>query len=133
MTQSKFLGIFEGTQPKLSINYCEIYLIGDFNINLFKNGKYVFDKSSINNKNEKQPPRGVPRKSVLKIRSIFTGEHPWRSVISTTLLCNFIEITLRHGCSLNLQHIFRATFLKNTYGWLLLKNLDSFTKWPCSS
>ena len=71
MTQSKFLGIFEGTQPKLSTNYREIYLIGDF---------------------------------------------------------NFIEITLRHGCSLNLQHIFRATFLKNTYGWLLLKNLDSFTK-----
>ena len=112
MTQSKFLGIFEGTQPKLSKNYREIYLIGNFNINLFKNGKYVFDKSSSNNKNQKQLPRGVRRKSVLKMRSIFTAEHPCRSVISTTLLCNFIDITLWHGWSLNLQHIFRELFLR---------------------
>ena len=35
---------------------------------------------------------------------------------------NFIEITLRHGCSpVNLQHIFRTTFPKNTAGRLLLK------------
>ena len=32
-----------------------------------------------------------------------------------------IEITLRHGCSLvNLLHIFRTTFTKNTSRWLLL-------------
>ena len=38
------------------------------------------------------------------------------------LLCNFIEITLRHGCSpVNLLHIFETLFLKNTSGWLLLK------------
>ena len=37
------------------------------------------------------------------------------------LLCNFIEITLRHGCSpVNLPHIFRRSFSKNTSGWLLL-------------
>ena len=34
---------------------------------------------------------------------------------------NFIEITLRQGCSpVNLLHIFRIAFLKNTSGWLLL-------------
>ena len=34
---------------------------------------------------------------------------------------NFIEIALRHDCSpVNLLHIFRTTFLKNTSGWLLL-------------
>ena len=34
---------------------------------------------------------------------------------------NFIEIALRHGCSpVNLLHIFRTPFLKNTSGWLLL-------------
>ena len=34
---------------------------------------------------------------------------------------NFIEIALRHGCSpVNLLHIFRAPFLKNTSGRLLL-------------
>ena len=51
----------------------------------------------------------------------FTGEHPWRSVISIKLLCNFIEIKLCHGCSpVNLQHIFRTPFPKNTSGGLLL-------------
>ena len=34
---------------------------------------------------------------------------------------NFIEITLRHGCSVNLLHIFRTPFPKNTSRWLLLK------------
>ena len=35
---------------------------------------------------------------------------------------NVIEITLRHGCSpVNLLHIFRTPFPKNTSGWLLLK------------
>ena len=34
---------------------------------------------------------------------------------------NFNEITLPHGCSpVNLLHIFRTCFLKNTSGWLLL-------------
>ena len=37
------------------------------------------------------------------------------------LLCNFIEIALRHGCSpVNLLHIFRIPFPKNTSGRLLL-------------
>ena len=54
--------------------------------------------SRVSNKRQKQPCRGVLKKS------------------------NFIEITLRHGCSsVNLLHIFRAPFLKNTSGWLLLK------------
>ena len=34
---------------------------------------------------------------------------------------DFIEIALRHGCSLvNLLHIFRTDFLRNTSGGLLL-------------
>ena len=37
------------------------------------------------------------------------------------MLCNFIEITLRHGCSpVNLLHIFRIPLYKNTSGRLLL-------------
>ena len=60
-------------------------------------------------------------KSVLKIRCKFTGEYPCRSVISIKLLCNFTEITLRHGCSpVNLLHIFRTPFTENTSGRLLL-------------
>ena len=35
--------------------------------------------------------------------------------------CNFIEITLRYWCSpVNLLHIFRTSFSKNTSEWLLL-------------
>ena len=64
-------------------------------------------------------------KDVLKICSKFTGEHQCRSVISIKLLCNSIEITLQHGCSpVNLQHIFRTPFSRNTSGWLLLEGLD---------
>ena len=60
-------------------------------------------------------------KGVLKISSKSTGEHPCQSGISIKLLCNFIEITLWHGCSpLNLLHIFRTTFHRKTSGWLLL-------------
>ena len=35
---------------------------------------------------------------------------------------NIIEITFRHGCSpVNLLHIFRTSFLRNTFGEFLLK------------
>ena len=51
-------------------------------------------------------------KVVLKICSKFTGEHPDRSVISIKLQRNFVDITLRHGCSL--LNIFRKPFLGKT-------------------
>ena len=69
------------------------------------------------------------RKGVLKICSKFTEEHPCRSAISIKLLCNFIEITLRHGCSpVNLLHIFTTPFPKSTSGRLLeIANNNEFT------
>ena len=74
-------------------------------------------------------------KGVLKIWSTFSGEHSCRSAISIKLLCNFIEIVLRHGCSpVNLQHIFRTLFPKYTSGGLLLKETIKVGKfannWP---
>ena len=66
-------------------------------------------------------PEMFLRKCVLKIYSKFTGEYPCRSVISIKLLCNFIEITLRHGCSpVNLLYVFRKPFPKNNSRRLLL-------------
>ena len=60
----------------------------------------------------------------LKICNKSTKEHPCRSEISKKLLCKFLEIALRHGCSpVTLLHILRAPFLKNTSGWLLLKSI----------
>ena len=75
-------------------------------------------------------PEVFLEKGVLKICSKFTGEHPCRSAISVNLQSNFIEIALRHGCSaVNLQHIFRKPFLKNTSGRLLLNNTDYFVSY----
>ena len=60
-------------------------------------------------------------KGVLKICSKFLGEHPCRNVISVKLLCSFIEMKLRRGCSpLNLLHNFRTPFPMNATGWLFL-------------
>ena len=53
-------------------------------------------------------------KRVLKLCCKVTGEHQCRSAISINLQSNFIEITLRHGCSpVNLLHIFRALSMVN--------------------
>ena len=66
-------------------------------------------------------PEMFVRNGVLKICSKFTGEHLCRSVISLKLLCNFIEIVLRHGCSpVDLLYFFRTPFPRNASGWLLL-------------
>ena len=70
-------------------------------------------------------PKVFLRKGNLKIYNKFTGKHLRQNVISvrllSNLLCNFIEIALWHGCSpVNLQHISRTPFSKNTSEWLLL-------------
>ena len=60
-------------------------------------------------------------KDVVKICSKFTGEHACQKAISMKLLCNVIEIALRHRCSpVYLLHIFKTPFPKNTSGRLLL-------------
>ena len=68
-------------------------------------------------------PEVFLEKGVLKICSKCTGEDPCRSGISVKLLSNFITLLkLLFGiCSpLDLLHIFRTPFLKNTSGWLFL-------------
>ena len=61
-------------------------------------------------------------KGYLRICSKFKGKHPFRNVISIKLLCNFIEIALRHGCSpVNSLYIFRTLFLRNISRGLLLE------------
>ena len=70
-------------------------------------------------------PQEFLRKGVLRICSKFTGQRPCRSVISIKLQNNFIEMILWHGCSpVNLLHIFRLPFPKNTFGWLLLEFVE---------
>ena len=75
-------------------------------------------------------PEVFLRKSVLKMCSKFTGEHPCWSLISIKLQSNFIEIAFRHGYSpINLLHIFRTSFSGNTSGWL---HLNPHKKWSMS-
>ena len=91
--------------------------------NLYRNIKILHTKdNSLYQRNRRRRPDVFLRKGVLKIYSKFTGVHLCWSAISIKLQSNFTEIALRHGCSpVNLLHIFRTTFLKNTSGWLLLK------------
>ena len=72
---------------------------------------------------QKQPSRGALRKRCSENIQQIYRKHPCRSAISIKLLCNFIEITLRHGCSpVSLLHIFRTLFPKNTPGRLLVQD-----------
>ena len=71
------------------------------------------------------------RKGALKICSKCTGKYPCRCVISTKLQSIFLEITLRHGCSLvNLLHIFRTPFPKKPLDGCFWKlNLPVIFNW----
>ena len=75
---------------------------------------HVFDAcikpSAPEHNNKSSHPEMFLRKGVLKICSKVTGEHPCGSAISIKLLCNFIEIGLRHGCSFKFAAYFQNTF-----------------------
>ena len=73
---------------------------------------------------QKQPSRVLLKKKCSEnMHQIY-----WRTPMpkcdfnNVALLCYFIEIALRHGCSpVNLLRIFKTPFLKNTSGRPLLK------------
>ena len=88
-----------------NVSICDISF-GDIEIDLISSGRG-------------SPPEVFLGKGARKICSKFTGKYPCRSVISIKFLCNFIELTLWHWCyPVNLLHIFRTHFPKNTYGEL---------------
>ena len=114
---------FSGRRPNKS--KCEVALKG-----VLKGVKMaLWGMGSINRTSDSSSshPEVFLRKGVLKTCSKSTREHPWRSVVSIKLLYNFTEIKLRHECSsVNLLHIFRIPFLKNTSGRLLLRFHKNF-------
>ena len=77
---------------------------------------------------QKQPPRGTTWKRCSENMQQIYRRTPMSkcdfnkvALQDWKMLCNFIEIALRHGCSpANLLHIFRTTFPKNTSERLLL-------------
>ena len=75
-------------------------------------------------KKQKQPSIRVLKKRYSENMQQIYRRHLNQSEISVKLLCSFIEITLRHGCSpVNLLHIFKTPSHKNTSGGLLLKKV----------
>ena len=118
----------------------QVIYIKDLADDLYYNGKLFVDHTSffsvvhnviastreLNNDLEKIRSSRAEvflRRGVLKIYCRYTGERPYRSVISIKLQSIFIGITLWHESSLvYLLHIFRTTFPKSTSGWLLLKD-----------
>ena len=63
------------------------------------------------------------------MQQIYRRTNMLLSVISLKLQSNFIEITLRHGCSnLNLLHIFRTSFPKNTLESCFYQYLNPWKK-----
>ena len=106
--------------------YAIIFKFQGKSIQIFKHLKSPFTRF------RSSRPEVFLRKGVLEICSKFTGEHPCQSVILIKLLCNFIEITVRHGCfPVNLLQIFRTSFLKNTRGWLVLHLFHVFIAYLC--
>ena len=70
--------------------------------------------------NGSSPTEVFFREDVLKMWNKFTGELPWRGVISIKLLCNVIEIALSHGCSpviccMFSEHLFIKTPLEGFF------------------
>ena len=102
--------------PKVLLKYhvfCTEVL--HFNVNLQEYSRYLYNYRSSRSE-------VFLGKDVLKLCSKLTGEQPCRSVILVKLFCSFVEITLRHGClPIDLLHIFRIAFPKNTYRWLLVQ------------
>ena len=81
---------------------------------------------------QKHPSRCVPIRRCSEDMQQIYRRTTYRSVILIKMICNFIEITLRHGCSpLNLLHIFRTPFYKNIYRGLLL-NLCCYEEWSAN-
>ena len=69
---------------------------------------------------QKQPSRGALMKRCSENMQKIYRKRPCQKAISIKLLSNFIQITLRYGCSpVKLLHIFRKHFPKNAPGGLL--------------
>ena len=70
---------------------------------------------------QKQSSRGFLRKEYSENMHQIYRRTPMPKCDFNKVACNFIEIALRHGCSpVNLLHIFRTPFYKNSYEGLLL-------------
>ena len=88
------------------------------------------EKGSNRPMDRSSPPVGVLIKSCSENMQQFYSRTRMPKCDFNEVVYNFIEITLRHGCSpVNVLHIFGTPFLKNNSGWLLLKHVGSLMGW----
>ena len=72
---------------------------------------------------KKQPTRAELKKRCSENMQQIYRRTPMPKCDFNNVVSNFIEISLRHGCSpVNLLHIFSSPFLMNTSGRLLLQD-----------
>ena len=81
------------------------------------------NSSNNNSHNQKQPPRGLPRKRCSEKMQQSCRRTPMPKCDFNKVAKQLYWVALRHGCyPVNLLPIFRTPFLKNTSGRLLLHN-----------
>ena len=77
---------------------------------------------------QKQPYRDVLSKRCSENMQQFCRRTPMLKCKSIKLLCNFCKITFRYGCSsVNLLHVFRKPFSKNTSEGMFLFFISSLS------
>ena len=101
---------------KYSPQYFQFYRRGL----VFQMKKWVSEGGSEGNMSS--TPDIFSEKCFSKICSKVKREYQFQVAISIKLESNFIKVRLQHGCcAVNLLHISRGTFPKNTFGRLLLR------------
>ena len=83
--------------------------------------KTLIDTAIMKTIGQKQPSRSVLKKWCFENMQQIYRRTPMTKCDFNKVASKFIKIALRHGCSpVNLLHIFKAPFPKNTSGRLLL-------------
>ena len=112
---------FVSSYIKTQYNHCLVWhIINKVTVNILKvTRSLAFMNDSFRESiKQKQRSRGVLRKRCSENMQQIYRRTP---MPMCDFDCNFIEIALWYGCSpVNLLHIFRIPFPKNSSGWLLL-------------
>ena len=114
--------VFSKIKHNIRVVHCKWVLrfLLVFNLNRYSAGIYLL---KVNNRNNRTRFK-ICSKLIIKTAGRWQLPAGYKTLHREiqTLQSNFIEIALRDGCSpVNLLHIFRTPFSRNTSAWLLLE------------
>ena len=114
--------VFSKIKHNIRVVHCKWFLrfLLVFNLNRYSAGIYLL---KVNNRNNRTRFK-ICSKLIIKTAGRWQLPAGYKTLHREiqTLQSNFIEIALRDGCSpVNLLHIFRTPFSRNTFAWLLLE------------